>query len=137
MRARVTPVVPEPIAIQLVLDFASRAVMHRRADTIQQAAVGSGIEPQPDLLVIMDRGEEVCMIGYHRINGFENRSLFNARYADVAGATENTEGNQQPPHDANYDDDIEDLFDLPVHGDVGIHQPEQHADDDEGDSDGD
>jgi hypothetical protein len=34
---------------------------------------------------------------------------------------------KQPDHDADYHDDVKNLLDLAVHGDIGIHEPEQHA----------
>ena len=39
---------------------------------------------------------------------------------------ENTEGEQDPHDDANYHDDVENFFDLPVHRNIGVDQPEQH-----------
>ena len=46
---------------------------------------------------------------------------------------ENAEGKQQPHDDANHHDDIENFFYLSVHRNIGIDQPEQHADDDQSD----
>jgi hypothetical protein len=54
----------------------------------------------------------------------------NLREADLVRVIKNAEGDQQPHDDADHHDDIENVFDLPVHRDVGIDQPEQHADDD-------
>jgi len=42
---------------------------------------------------------------------------------------QNAKGRQEPYDHANHHDGIEDLFDLPVHGNVIVDQPEQHADD--------
>jgi hypothetical protein len=55
------------------------------------------------------------------------------RDTDIARVIENAEGKQQPHDDANYHDDVENSFDLPVHRDVGINQPEQHANNDQSD----
>ena len=42
----------------------------------------------------------------------------------------------QQPKDYHHDDhNIEDLFDLPIHGDLGVDEPEQDSDNDEGDDD--
>jgi len=49
------------------------------------------------------------------------------------GVSEHAEGRQQPDDHANHDDDIENLFDFTVHGDVGVDQPEQDPDDDQSD----
>jgi hypothetical protein len=46
---------------------------------------------------------------------------------NVIRVAENTESGQEPNDDANHHDNVEDLLDLPVHGNVGINQPEQHA----------
>ena len=59
--------------------------------------------------------------------------LSDPRDADVAGVMENAEGEQQPDHDANDHDGVEDGFYLSVHRDVVVDEPEQHADDDQGD----
>ena len=42
---------------------------------------------------------------------------------------ENTESVEQPHNDANYDDGVEHFFDLPVHWNVGVDQPERGHDD--------
>jgi hypothetical protein len=57
--------------------------------------------------------------------------LFNLRNLDVAGVPQDAESRQKPDDHADNDDDIEDLLDLPVHGNVGVDEPEQYADDDE------
>jgi hypothetical protein len=61
--------------------------------------------------------------------------LTDPRHLDVAGAAENAKGVEQPDDDTDHHHDVEDLFDLPVHRDVGVDQPEQDTDDDEGDDD--
>ena len=55
------------------------------------------------------------------------------RNTDVAAVIENPEGIQQPDDNTDYDNDIEDLFDLAIHRDVIVDQPEQDADHDQGD----
>ena len=45
--------------------------------------------------------------------------------------TQNAKSGQEPDDHANHHDNIDDLLDLPVHGNVGVHQREQYADDDE------
>jgi hypothetical protein len=37
---------------------------------------------------------------------------------------------QQPDHDADHNDRVENAFDFSVHGNVGIHQPKHDADGD-------
>lgn len=46
---------------------------------------------------------------------------------------ENAKGGQEPDYDADDYDDVENLFDLRIHGNVAIDQPEQDADDNESD----
>jgi len=55
------------------------------------------------------------------------------RNSDVSRMIENTEGVQHPHDDANYDDDVENFFDLPVHRNIGVDQPQQHPHDDQRD----
>jgi hypothetical protein len=57
------------------------------------------------------------------------------RHGDRMDATDDAKHIQQP--DDHTDDyyDIQNLFDLPIHGNVGIDQPEQDSDDNQGDDD--
>lgn len=55
------------------------------------------------------------------------------RDADVASVIDDAKGRQQPHDHADDHDDVENLFDLRIHRDVGVDQPEQHADDDQRD----
>ena len=50
--------------------------------------------------------------------------------AYVAGAIDHPKGDQQPDDNADHDDDVEDLFDLPIHREISVDQPEQDSDDD-------
>jgi hypothetical protein len=50
---------------------------------------------------------------------------------NVAGMPQNAERGQEPDDNADHDHDVEDLFDLPVHRNVVIDQPEEYSDDDE------
>jgi hypothetical protein len=45
----------------------------------------------------------------------------------------NAEYIKQPKDYHHHHHDIEDLFDLPIHGDVGVDEPEYDSDHDEGD----
>jgi hypothetical protein len=60
-------------------------------------------------------------------------SSLNPRNTDVSTVIENAKGIEQPDDDTNHHHDVEDLFDLSVHRDVVVDQPEQHADDYQGD----
>jgi hypothetical protein len=42
---------------------------------------------------------------------------------------------EQPKDHHDHDHDIKDLFDLTIHRDVGVHEPQQDPDNDEGDDD--
>jgi hypothetical protein len=53
--------------------------------------------------------------------------------ADIAGMIDDAEGIQQPHNDADHDDDVENLFNLSIHRDIVVDQPEQHTDDDQSD----
>jgi len=57
--------------------------------------------------------------------------LVDLRHLDVAGMAEDAEGGKKPDHDADDDNNVEDLFDLGIHGNVIIDEPEKDADDDE------
>ena len=50
---------------------------------------------------------------------------------NAADVVEYSEHIQQPKDHDDHHHDIEDVFDLPVHGDVGVDEPEQDANDDE------
>src|SRR5450432_4484775 len=66
---------------------------------------------------------------------FFNDSSPNLRDTDIAAMAENAKNGQQPHDDADYNHDVENFFNFPVHRDIGIDQPEQHADDDQSDDD--
>jgi hypothetical protein len=59
----------------------------------------------------------------------ELSKILDPRKLDVSSVIDNSKGVQQPDDDANHHDNVEDLFDLSVHRDVGIDKPEQHAHD--------
>jgi hypothetical protein len=46
---------------------------------------------------------------------------------------ENAKGKQQPDDDANDDDNVENFFYLSIHRNIGVDEPEQYADDYQGD----
>ena len=46
------------------------------------------------------------------------------------GAKE-TENVEEPENDGDHDDAVENRLDGPLHGDVGVHEPEQNPDDDQ------
>jgi len=52
---------------------------------------------------------------------------------NIFDASEQAESLQQPDNDTDHHDGVEDAFDRPVHGNVGIDEPQQHADDDKND----
>ena len=54
----------------------------------------------------------------------------NLRNLDVAGMAEDAEGREKPNDHADDDDNVEDLFDLGIHGNVVVDEPEQDTDDD-------
>lgn len=87
-------------------------------------------------MAISLRGVVQKNIEWHARLMFNESLLLDLRNTDVSAVMENAEGKQQPYHDANDDDGVEDLFDLSVHRDIGVDQPEQHADDDQGDYEG-
>jgi hypothetical protein len=64
---------------------------------------------------------------------FNEGLLLGLRDMDVSRVMENAEGKQEPNNDANDHDGVKDFFNLSVHRNVGIDQPEQHADDHQGD----
>src|SRR5580700_8447715 len=53
------------------------------------------------------------------------------RNFDVSGVIDDSERVQHPDDDANHHDNVEDLFNLPVHRDVVIDYPKQHSHDDQ------
>lgn len=68
-----------------------------------------------------------------RVTGFiglGTRLFYELRNLNVVGMSQDAEGGQEPHEHANDHDDIQNLFDLSIHGDVGVDQPEQNADDD-------
>jgi hypothetical protein len=58
------------------------------------------------------------------------------RQADFAAMPEYAEAVEQPEDHGDHDEDVEDLFDRGRHRDVGIDEPEQHADDDQSENSG-
>jgi hypothetical protein len=80
-------------------------------------------------------GIVVIMIMFHIDDLFGGDGLPDLRHMDVARMAENAKDRQQPHDDTNHDDDVENFFNLPVHRDVGIDQPEQHANDNQSDGD--
>ena len=70
------------------------------------------------------------------MNSCDDRRPLNPWHADIAAVIQNAERIQQPNDDADHDHDVENFFDLAVHRDVTVDQPEQHADDDESDDEG-
>src|ERR1051325_10584338 len=73
MRARGSRVVPKPIAIHPVLEFAFRTVIHRRADSILYATVRVGIEPHANFPLRVNGFDEARMVWYHNANGSTGR----------------------------------------------------------------
>ena len=49
---------------------------------------------------------------------------------------QHAEGIEQPNDDHGDNDEVEDAFDRPLHGDVGVDEPEHHADDDQSEDNG-
>jgi MFS family permease len=49
-------------------------------------------------------------------------------HAHGAQRADNAEDLQQPQHDGDHHHDVQNIFDLPVHGNVGVDQPQQNAD---------
>ena len=125
MNTRVARVIPEPVAIESVMQFAW-TVVHRRADAIKHAAVGMGIIPHADFFLFPDGGLELHVFRDHKFVGFD-RGLVDLWHPDVSRVTDDAKHRQQPCDYADYHDDVEDFFDLAVHWDAGIAQPEQHA----------
>lgn len=52
---------------------------------------------------------------------------------DVAGIVKDTKTVEQPQDDHDHDNDVEDLFDRRLHRNVGVDQPKNYTDDDQGD----
>ena len=50
---------------------------------------------------------------------------------NVAHVVPHSEYVQEPKNHHHHHHDIEDLFDLTVHRDVGVREPKQHGDNDE------
>jgi hypothetical protein len=59
------------------------------------------------------------------------RLLASAADLNAAKRAQHSKRLQQPEHDRNDDDDIQDVLDLSVHGDIGVDEPKQHANDDQ------
>ena len=54
------------------------------------------------------------------------------REMHIPGVVEDAEAVEQPQDHHDHDDNIEDLFDRRLHRDVGVDQPENNTDDDQG-----
>ncbi len=52
---------------------------------------------------------------------------------DVGCPVKQSEYKKKPKNYADHYNDVEDVLNLSVHRDIGVDQPEQHADDDQGD----
>ena len=76
----------------------------------------------------------VIVIVFHGDNLFRRGGSADLRHMDVARMIDDAEHGQQPHDDTNHHDDVENFFDFSVHRNVGIDEPEQHTDDDEGDN---
>jgi hypothetical protein len=72
-----------------------------------------------------------------RSSNFISDNLEIRSFSDANGAqrSEHAKSLQQPKHDADDDNSVEDTFDLSVHGQVIIDEPKQHANDDQDDDD--
>ena len=70
-------------------------------------------------------------VGFIELGSVAVARLTDLRDLDIVGMRDDAKGIQQPHHDTNHDDGVKNFFDLAVHRDVGIDQPEQHADDDQ------
>ncbi len=51
--------------------------------------------------------------------------------SDAAHRSQHSKGLQQPEHHRNDDHDIQDVLDLSIHGDIGVDEPKQYANDDQ------
>jgi hypothetical protein len=54
--------------------------------------------------------------------------IASASYAYVVEPSHWKEQSQQPDDKDDNDNDVKNVLDLPVHRDVGIHDPQQHSD---------
>lgn len=59
------------------------------------------------------------------------RLLGSATDLNAAKRAQHAKRLQQPEHDCDDDDDIQDVLDLSVHGDIGVDEPKQYANDDQ------
>ena len=55
-------------------------------------------------------------------------------HADGAQRTDHAEYLKQPQYDGDHHHDVQNVFDLPIHGNVGVDQPQQDADDNKNDN---
>lgn len=62
----------------------------------------------------------------------QRAQLFHFGKMNISGLVEDTEAVQQPEDYHDHDDDVEDLFDRPLHRNVGVDQPEDYANDNQG-----
>jgi hypothetical protein len=51
---------------------------------------------------------------------------------DISGAVYDAESMKQPQDDCDHNDEVKDGLDCPLHGDEGVDQPKENADDDQG-----
>lgn len=71
--------------------------------------------------------------GLHALRG-KPAPLPHRRQSHIPGV-DDTEAVEQPQDYDDHDHDVEDLFDRGLHGDIGVDQPEDHADDYQGNDD--
>ncbi len=56
----------------------------------------------------------------------------NLRHFNIARVIDDSKRIEQPDHDADHYDDVKDLLDLTIHRYVGVNEPKEDADDNEG-----
>ena len=76
-----------------------------------------------------------------RASGYDvaawRRVLFHHGQADFSRVTQDAEAVQEPDDDRDHDNEVENGFNRRSHGDVGVDEPQQHANDDQGEDDSD
>jgi hypothetical protein len=65
---------------------------------------------------------------------FDAGMLVHLRNFDVSAVVKYAKGKQDPDNDANHDDGVDNRFDLSVHRNIGVDEPEQYADDNQGEN---
>jgi hypothetical protein len=55
--------------------------------------------------------------------------LFHHREVDFSSVIDDTISVEQPQNDRDHDNEVEDGFDHPLHGDEGVDQPKDHTND--------